>query len=386
MREFERVRAAIIRGGTSKAVFLMDNELPSDQNVRDQVILAVYGSPDSRQINGLGGADPLTSKLAIIKPSERDDADVDYTFGQVSINKAHIDYAGNCGNISSAVGPFAIDEGLVPSKEPITIVRIYNTNTKKVIEAEVPVMGGKAMVEGDCAIAGVPGTGAKIFLNFLESGGSITGKLLPTGNKKDLITLSDGSKLYVSIVDAANPIVVARAEDIGLTAKEVPDDVNNDSVISTKLEEIRSIAAEMLGFVVAGEVAADKSPAVPKMVYVAKADDYVTLQGEKVAGSDISLLARTMSMQKMHKAYAVTGGIATSTCALLEGTVANDIIKEHAVNTGIVLLGHPSGIMEFKIDMTSKEDQPHLRKAGVARTARRLMDGYAYVPSRIFWS
>ena len=194
MREYERIRTAIIRGGTSKGLYLMENELPKDPVRRDQVILALYGSPDARQIDGLGGADPLTSKVAIIKPSLREDADIDYTFGQVSIEQPLVDYNSNCGNISSGVGPFAIDEGLVPAVEPITTVRIFNTNTQKIIEAEVPVRDGKALTEGDCVIPGVPGSGAKIMLNFLDSGGSKTGKLLPTGNPRDTIQLSDGTR------------------------------------------------------------------------------------------------------------------------------------------------------------------------------------------------
>ena len=197
MREYERIRAAIIRGGTSKGVYLLASELPKDPAVRDQVILAIYGSPDPRQINGLGGADPLTSKVAIIARSARPDADVDYTFGYVGIDKAVVDYDGNCGNISQGVGPFAVDEGLVPVNEPITKVRIFNTNTKKVIEAAVPVRDGKALTEGDFLVNGVPGTGAKIVLNFVNSGGSKTGKLLPTGNVVDKMELQDGRTIQI---------------------------------------------------------------------------------------------------------------------------------------------------------------------------------------------
>jgi 2-methylaconitate cis-trans-isomerase PrpF len=189
--EMEMLRCAIVRGGTSKGVFIMMNEYPEDPAKRDAVILAVYGSPDVRQIDGLGGADPLTSKHAIISPSTRPDADVDYTFAQVSIDKAFVDYRGNCGNISSAVGPFAIDEGMVAAVEPITTVRIRMTNCDRILLAQVPVKDGKAMVDGDYAIDGVPGTGAKIAMDWSAAVGAITGKLLPTGNAKDTIEVDE---------------------------------------------------------------------------------------------------------------------------------------------------------------------------------------------------
>lgn len=387
MRDFERIRAVIMRGGTSKAVFLMDNELPKDPKVRDRVILALYGSPDPRQIDGLGGADPLTSKLAIIKPSDSPDADIDYNFGQVVIDRPYVDYSNNCGNISSAVGPFAIDEGLVQAKEPVTTVRIFNVNTQKIIEAEVPVKYGKALTRGDYSIAGVPGTGAKIMLNFLDSGGAKTGKLLPTGNRKDLIRLESGQELEVSIVDAANPAVFLKAADLGLTGKELPGDINNRPQILSTLAEIRSIVAEKLGFVADRREAAEKSPAIPKIAFVAEPADYVDVNGNNVRAKEISLTARTLSMGKMHKAYAVTGGICTATCALLKGTVVNELVRAEALESGVVHLGHPSGVMEFKILLEDNPGvEPHLVKAGVARTARRLMDGYAYVPSKVFWS
>lgn len=386
MREYERIRVTIIRGGTSKGLYLMDNELPQDPEERDRVILALYGSPDVRQVDGLGGADPLTSKVAIIKPSLREDADVDYTFGQVAIDRPLVDYNSNCGNISSGVGPFAVDEGLVQAVEPITKVRIYNTNTKKIIEAEVPVKNGKALTEGECVIPGVPGSGAKIMLNFLDSGGSKTGRLLPTGNTRDTIQLSDGSELVISIVDAANPAVFVKAGDIGLTGKESPVEVNNDPDILAKLEEIRCIAAEILGFVEDRSEGTAKSPTVPKMVYVAEAGNYTTLQGNAVQASSISFLARTMSMQKMHKAYAVTGGICTSTAALIEGTVVHDVVRPEERGKGELFIGHPSGVMEFGIEVEDKEEgQIHLKKAAVARTSRRLMEGYAFVPSKVYW-
>ncbi|SHJ04973.1 2-methylaconitate cis-trans isomerase PrpF family protein [Desulfofundulus thermosubterraneus] len=385
MREFEKIRCAIIRGGTSKGVFLLENDLPRDPETRDRVILAIFGSPDPRQINGLGGADSLTSKVAIIGRSSRPDADVDYTFGQVSITAPLVDYKGNCGNISSAVGPFAIDEGLVKAVEPVTTVRIFNTNTGKIIAAEVPVKDGRAVTEGDLAIDGVPGTGARITLNFLDSGGAVTGKLLPTGNLKDEITLSDGTRLTVSLVDAANPAVFFKATDLGLTGVELPDVVNNDPQLLARIEEIRSIAAEMMGLAHRLEATA-KSPAVPKIVFVSPPCAYKTSDGRVIEAGQIDLVARTMSMQKMHKAFAVTGGICTSTAAKLEGTVVSEVLGPSARQGNVVRLGHPSGTLEFEIEISRDAGgNPRLEKAAVARTARRIMDGFVYVPRRIFW-
>src|SRR6202021_1404030 len=200
------------------------NEYPKDRAKRDAVILAVFGSPDARQIDGLGGADVLTSKHAIISRSSRPDADVDYTFAQVSFDSAFVDYGGNCGNISSAVGPFAIDEGLVEAVEPITTVRIRMTNTDRILIADVPVKGGKAMADGDFAIDGVPGTGAKIAMDWSDVVGSITGKLMPTGNPTDTIE-TDGGKYTVSIVDAGNPVVFVHAASLNMIGTESPNEI-----------------------------------------------------------------------------------------------------------------------------------------------------------------
>lgn len=384
VREDEKIRCAIIRGGTSKGVFLLESDLPRDPETRDRVILAIFGSPDPRQINGLGGADSLTSKVAIIGRSSRPDADVDYTFGQVSITTPLVDYKGNCGNISSAVGPFAIDEGLVKAVEPVTTVRIFNTNTGKIIAAEVPVKDGRAVTEGELVIDGVPGTGARILLNFLDSGGAVTGKLLPTGNLKDEITLSDGTRLTVSMVDAANPAVLFKAADLGLTGVELPDEVNSNPQLLARIEEVRSIAAEMMGLAHRLEATA-KSPAVPKIVFVSPPCAYKTSDGRVIEAGQIDLVARIMSMQKMHKAFAVTGGICTSAAAMLEGTVVSEVLGSSARRGKIVRLGHPSGTLEFEIEFSRDADgNPRLEKAAVARTARRIMDGFVYVPRRIF--
>jgi 2-methylaconitate cis-trans-isomerase PrpF len=383
MREYERVRAAVIRGGTSKGVYLLASELPKDPARRDQVILSIFGSPDPRQINGLGGADPLTSKVAILARSQRPDADVDYTFGYVGIEKAVVDYEGNCGNISQGVGPFAVDEGLVPVTEPITTVRIFNTNTKKVIEASVPVRDGKAVTEGDFAINGVPGTGAKILLNFVNSGGSKTGKLLPTGNVVDKMELRDGRVIRVSLVDAANPAVFVQAAEIGFTGRELPrDSVANPQILAV-MEEIRARAAVMMGLARAPEAV---SPAVPKVAFVAPPQDYQTITGARIAASDCDLLARTKALAVMHKAYAVTGGICVSAAALIAGTVVSEVVGPRAAAAGVVRVGHPSGVSDYVITVSRTPSGGfELTQSGVAGTSRRIMDGWVYVPHRVFF-
>jgi 2-methylaconitate cis-trans-isomerase PrpF len=243
MHEFHALRLSILRGGTSRAVFLLENDLPPDRASIEPILLDVFGSPDVRQINGLGGATSQTSKAAIIGPPTRPDADVDYTFAQVSVTQPLVDWGGNCGNISSAVGPFAVNSGLVRAVSPVTKVRIHNTNTGKIILAHVPVEGGRAMVEGDYSIPGVPGTGARILLDFQDPAGSFSGKLLPTGQPRDTITIGDGRSFPVSTIDAANPVVFLLAEELGMTGTELPQELERRPDVTGALEEVRGTVA-----------------------------------------------------------------------------------------------------------------------------------------------
>jgi len=363
-------------------VYLLASDLPDDAAVRDRVILFIFGSPDPRQIDGLGGADPLTSKVAIISPSTRPDADVDYTFGYVGIDNAAVDYFGNCGNISQGVGPFAVDEGLVRATEPVTLVRIFNTNTQKIIEAEVPVRGGRTITEGDVVLHGVPGSGAGIVMNFVNSAGSKTGRLLPTGNVIDEMKLAGGCRVRCSLVDAANPAVFVQAGEIGLAGTELPADTASNPRILAVMEEIRTKAAVMMRLAATPDAV---SPAVPKVAFVAPPRPYVTIAGKRVEASDYDLLARTKALAVMHKAYAVTGGICVSAAALIEGTVVNEVAAARAKETGVVRIGHPSGISMFAVAVSKKPSgEFELVKSAVIGTARRVMDGHVYVPRRVF--
>jgi 2-methylaconitate cis-trans-isomerase PrpF len=296
---------------------------------------------------------------------------VDYTVGYVGIDNAIVDYQGNCGNISLAVGPFAVDEGLVAPVEPFTRVRIFNTNTKRILEAEVPVRNGRALSEGDFVVDGVPVTGARIVVNFVNSAGSKTGKLLPTGNVVDTIQLDDGRKVRCSLVDAANPAVFVQAREIGFTGKELPADTASNPRILDTLEEIRSKAAVLMKLAF--------GPAVPKVAMVAPPQSYKTSGGKSIVETDCDLLARTKALAVLHKAYAVTGGICVSAAALIEGTVVNEVAGPRAGVDGVVRIGHPSGISSF---LVSVEKTPsgafELTRSATAGTARRIMDGYVY--------
>jgi 2-methylaconitate cis-trans-isomerase PrpF len=372
-----------MRGGTSKAIFFHENHLPKNPKVRDRVIQAAYGSPDpnKRQIDGMGGGVSTTSKVAIISRSKDPNYDVDYNFGQVAIDKPLIDYQGNCGNISSAVGPFAVDEGLVRAEEPITRVRIYQVNTKKLIVSEIPVKNGRYNEDGDYTIDGVPGIGGKITLRFFDPGGSITGKLLPTGNIVDVIDVTGIGKTTITIVDAANPLVFVRAKDLGLTGTEIYEiDAGDD--VRAKLEAIRSKAAVMIGLASTPEEAMETSQAVPKIAFVSEAHGYKTVTGRVIQKDEIDLVARIMSMGTLHKAYAVTGAVCTAGAAKIEGTVVHEMLKD--ISRENIRIGHPGGIIEVKSKIEKKGNTYNYTEAVLGRTARRLMEGYVCIPEKSF--
>jgi 2-methylaconitate cis-trans-isomerase PrpF len=374
------IRCVIMRGGTSKGVYFHENELPPNPSLRDKVILDVFGSPDVRQIDGLGGADLLTSKVCIIGPSKREDADIDYTFGQVLIDEPSIDYSINCGNLSSGVGPFAIDEGLIKPVEPITTVRIYNTNTKKILAAEVPVKDGKAVVEGDYRIDGVPDTGAKISLDFAFTAGTINGALLPTGKAKETISIDSIGEIQVSIVDAANPTIFAFAEEIGIKKTDKFNNLISNHEIWKNAELIRGAAAEMLGFVKDRKEAYLKSPAAPLSAFVQKSSNYLShVTGEEIKEDLIDLRSIIWAVGRVHKAYPVTGTICTGAAAMIEGTIVNEVLSERAKKMGTVWIGHPAGRINVEVEVQKKGTDFILKKAALFRTARRIMEGYVYL-------
>lgn len=381
-----KIRAAFMRGGTSRGLFFREEDLPSDPEMRDRVILAAYGSPDpyGRQINGIGGATSTTSKVAIIGNGTGPDIDVNYTFGQVDITRPLIDGRGNCGNISSAVGPYAIDEGMVPCQEPTSQVRFLNTNTNKVIVAHVPSRDGRFEEDGDFAIGGVPGTGSKIILDYLDPGGAVTGKLLPTGNAIDVLDVPNVGQIEVSIVDAANPLVFCRFESFGLTGEEQLEEVNADPELLRRIEAVRAAAGVAIGLAATPEEMTRGVPSVPKLAFVAKPRGYRRVDGEYCGVERVDLVGRFMSMGKLAPIFALTGAICTTVAASVPGTLVHDAVSSEARETGRVRLGHPSGIIDLTGSVFRDGEVWRATKVSATRTARRLMEGFILVPERLF--
>lgn len=378
-----KIPCVYMRGGTSKAVFFHDEDLPQDPKERDKVILSAFGSPDRRQIDGMGGANTSTSKVAIIKKSNRPGIDVDYDFGQVDVMAPIVGKTMNCGNISSAVGPYAIDEGLVEAIEPMTEVHIFNTNTQKEIIAQVPVKDGQFMSEGDFAIDGVPGTASKVTLKFVEPQGAASGKLLPTGNVKDTIEI-DGKSYEYSFVDAANPVIFVHPEDFGVKGTEIPSEFNalpDCKEICRKLEIIRGMGAVLLGYAKDLEDARINSQTLPKIAFATKPIDYTAGSGKEIKSENIDIVGRLFSVNmKMIDAYMGTGAICTITAANTPGTIVNEIASASLGTQKIkeLRIGHPWGVMIAKADL--REDGGEGIQCGyLDRTARRIMEGSVYV-------
>jgi 2-methylaconitate cis-trans-isomerase PrpF len=381
--EMEMVRCSIMRGGTSKGIFIMKNDLPTDPEEKEKVVLSIFGSPDIRQIDGLGGADLLTSKLAIISPSTREDADLDYTFAQVGLNAATVDIKGNCGNIAAAVGPFAINSGLVEAKEPVTTVRIHLTNSKNLLIAEVPVKDGKAAVEGDFSIDGVPGTGARITLDWSDAQGAFTGKLLPTGNVKDIINV-DGKEYPVSILDLGNSLVFIKSEDIGIDGTETPQQIESNKELMDLIEQIRGRVAAKINMVESWELAATKSAYAPFFAIVSPAKGYTTFDWKEVKAEDIDIVSRLIFMQKVHKNYPVTSTVSTGVAAKIPGTVVSEVIKEEVKFRVRMNIGHPAGSIPAESIVEVEDGNIKIIKGAMYRTARPIMDGYVYVRKSIY--
>jgi len=375
-----KIPAVYMRGGTSKGLIFHEKHLPKDRNLRDRVILSAYGSPDPnlRQIDGLGGATSVTSKVAIVSSSDIPEYDVVYCFGQVSIDRPIVDYKGSCGNIAAAVGAFAVDEGLVDATEPVTRVRIHQKNTDKLIVAEVPVKNGIYKEDGDYAINGVPGSGGKITIRYIKPGGSVTGSLFPTGHVQDRVEIPDAGTVPFTIIDVGNPWVLVPAEDIGLEGPEIAEVERSDS-IRRKLEAVRSRAAVMIGLAKTAEEASLKSQAVPKIGFFASPRSYRALDGTAVAEADIDLVARVMSMGTLHKSMAVSCPMAVAGAAVIEGTTIHDIIGERAGGKSTFKLGHPGGIFEVEATVEKTAGGVELKEAAFGRTARRLMEGYVFI-------
>jgi 4-oxalomesaconate tautomerase len=353
-----RIPCVMMRGGTSKGAYFLAADLPSDAPARDRVLLAAMGSPDPRQIDGMGGAHPLTSKIAIVSRSSRPDADIDYLFAQVVVNEARVDTAPTCGNILAGVGPFAIEQGLMPAREGETLVRIYMVNTKSLCTARIKTPGGEVAYDGDAKIAGVPGSSAPVLLDFNDIAGSSCGKLLPTGNVRDVI---DGVAL--TAVDNGMPVVVMEARALGISGYESPDQLNADAVLKAKLESIRLKIGPKMNL---GDVT---KKVVPKMTMIAPARD----------GGSIA--TRTFIPHVCHEAIGVLGAVSVATACVIPGAVGSDMAIVPKGDTKILPVEHPTGEFTVQLEMRNGE----IVRASLLRTTRRLFDGNMLVP-RAVWS
>ncbi|MBP0495150.1 2-methylaconitate cis-trans isomerase PrpF family protein [Pararoseomonas indoligenes] len=380
------VRCTLMRGGTSKGLYFRGEDLPQPGASRDALLKALIGSGDLLQIDGLGGSRLVTAKLAVVSPSNRLDADVDYTYGIVPPGRGLVVYTSNCGNISAGVGPFAIDEGMVEAREPVTEVRIFNTNTGKLLIAHVPVRDGRAQVEGDLAIPGVPGTGAEILLDYRATTGAKTGRVLPTGRVMDEIALEDGRMVRATIGDVANPCIFVPAADLGATGSELPDAINADEPLIAAMRELRGKAAEAIGLATDWREAETQSPALPLMVLVAAPAAYADSQARSVEEEAMDLRARLIFYNKCHESMAGTGSMCTAAMSRIPGTVVHGAVQAGTPrNADTLRIGHPLGVMEVVVRASpgAGPEGARFERLAFRRTARRLMQGTAYVPASV---
>jgi 2-methylaconitate cis-trans-isomerase PrpF len=373
------IPAVFMRGGTSKAIMFHARDLPADRATWDDLFAAAMGSPDpfGRQLDGMGGGVSSLSKVCVLAPSARPDADIDYTFAQVQIREKRVDYKSNCGNMSSAVGPFAVDEGLVRASGDSATVRIFNTNTRKIIRATFPLDGEQARYDGDLVIPGVAGTGAPVRLDFVEPGGAVSGKLLPSRKVVDRLDVPGFGALDASLVDAANPAVFLRAADIGLAGTELPDQIEANPTIMQLIDDIRVQGAVQMGL--AGDIHAARTISMPFMAVVGPPADARTLTGETVRADDVDLTVRVVSSGQVHRALPVTISLCTAVAARITGTLAAEALSKTAGDT--LRLGMPSGVLTVDADVACENGVWIARAGSFYRTARRLFDGRVWVPA-----
>ncbi|HEX3408692.1 MAG TPA: PrpF domain-containing protein [Candidatus Binataceae bacterium] len=379
------VRAVFMRGGTSKAVMLRAEDLPRERARWTPIFLGAIGSPDAngRQLDGMGGGVSSLSKVCVIGAPTRTDADVDYTFAQVSVTSATVDYSGNCGNMSSAVGPFAVDEGLVQVRGDEAVVRIHNTNTRKIVVAHFAIDDGRAAVDGDFVLPGVAGSGAPIRLDFLEPGGAGTGRLLPTGNVTDRFEVAGVGMVEASLVDAANPCVFVAAEALGMSGIEMPGALEANGELLGRLEAVRVAASLRMG-IARNAVEAAGKPSIPKVAVVSGPCAARTLAGEQIAAEDADLTVRMISIGQPHRAVPLTGAMCLAVASRLPGSVANRVARPPASADQAVRIAQPSGLTVVGATVHQGADGWVAERATVYRTARRLMEGVVFVRAAAF--
>ena len=369
--------AVFMRGGTSKAIMFHARDLPAERAEWDAIFLSAMGSPDphGRQLDGMGGGISSLSKVCVIAPSQREDADIDYTFAQVQVKEARVDYGANCGNMSSAVGPFAVEEGLVPAAEGDATVRIFNTNTRKIIHSTFGVRAGRAVVEGALAIPGVAGTGAPIRLDFIDPGGATTGKLLPSGRALDVLDIPGIGRIEVSMVDAANACAFVAAAALGLTGIEMPEELERDTAVLEKLAAIRRHASVAMGIARTLDEARARS-AVPFIGFVSTAQDALTLAREQLAATAADLTIRMLSNGQPHRALPLTASLCAAVAARIEGSVVWKAARRDAGE--MLRLAMPSGVLTVGAEVRQGDAGWQAVRGSFYRTARRLFEGYVY--------
>jgi len=375
-----RIPCAIMRGGTSKAVVLAAADLPDDPRRSENVILRAFGSPDPRQIDGLGGADPLTSKLAVVSPSRRDDADVDYLFAQVGIMSPTINCRVSCGNTAAAVAVYAIQEGLVAPHEGKTTVRIFSRNSNRLIVAEVPVEDGSVKSNGNFSICGVPGVGSEIQLNFVDPGGCVTGRLIPSGSPVDEIVLPDGKSYRFSLIDCGNLYAIMPASNFLLSGTELPEQIEARPGLKDRVEDLREAIFERFFAGMDPGTSLPARAARLKIAIVANATDCAVTGGQIGDGASLDVVARIINRERVHKAFAVTGAICFAAAATIPGTVVNELCHSRDYAKEPFRIGHPLGQISATIDSESSAEGVVVKSVQVGRTARRIMDGFVYIP------
>ena len=355
------VRCMAMRGGTSKGLYFLADDLPSDIPTRDAVLLAAMGSPDIRQIDGMGGADPLTSKIAVVSKPSRDDADVDYLFLQCVVDEARIDPSQNCGNILAGVAAFAVLRGIVPPQGDVTRVRIHMVNTSNVAIATIETPDGVPNFDGAARIDGVPGTHAPVLLDFLDVAGSTCGALLPTGHAKDVVNGVD-----VTCIDNGMPVVLMRAADFGITGAETPEAMEANQELRQKVEALRLAVGPMMNL---GDVT---KKTVPKMCLISP----------PLAGGAVN--TRNFIPHRVHKTIGVLGAVSVATACVLPGSVAEGIAVLPTDGPMRLDVEHPTGFFTVDLEVEHSDGELKVRRSALLRTARRLMDGFVFVPARVW--
>ncbi|EHR7161968.1 2-methylaconitate cis-trans isomerase PrpF [Vibrio parahaemolyticus] len=385
-----KVPATYMRGGTSKGVFFNLEDLPPEAQVagaaRDKLLLRVIGSPDpyGKQIDGMGGATSSTSKTVIVSRSSRDDHDVDYLFGQVSIDKPFVDWSGNCGNLSAAVGPFAIHAGLIPQERipenGIVTVRVWQVNISKTILVHVPIVNGFVQETGEFELDGVTFPAAEIQVDFVDPADG-EGSMFPTGNLVDDLVVPDVGTFNATFINAGIPTIFIDAESIGYQGTELQDDINNDDAALAMFESIRAHGALKMGLISKLEEAQTRQH-TPKIAFVSKPKNYQSSSGKAVNESEIDVLVRALSMGKLHHAMMGTAAVAIASAACVPGTLVN--LAAGGGEKESVTFGHPSGTLKVGAQAKQTEQGWVVQKAIMSRSARILMEGFVRVPSDVF--